>query len=165
MKPGVPLPGEENQKNDDGNRDSEQPQKNGHWISFRWYSPRPRNETLPVPCSVPQLTPFDGREASGESAEQQRGGHPEGELRRTAAGAISCSLGLGDHVVHALFRIGLAHAGPGRYQAREIGPVGGGERAVLAAGGGPQPRCFPAYRTVVGASRACPARGRGRVRA
>jgi hypothetical protein len=124
------------------------------WLLSFDRSPRPWNETPLVPGPVTKLTTFDRGKTGGECAEQQGGGHPERELRCAAAGTIGRGFCLGDDLVYPLFRIGLAHAGLCRDQARHIGPVGGSEFGVLADGGGPQPGHFrPRHIGVGGRSR------------
>src|SRR4029453_5726676 len=111
--------------------------------------PRPRNEAAIVPGSVAELTTLDSSEARRERAEEQSGGHPEGELCGALASAIGSSLRLHNDIVHTFLGVGLAQAGLRGNDASNVGSVGSGKVAVGPEAGGPQSQHLSARRVAV----------------
>ena len=85
------------------------------------------DENAIIPCAVAQRATLSRRKARRECAEQHGGGQPEGKLCRAFARGVGGGLRFDDHVIDALLRIGLAHAGASSHDLRHIGFVGGGE--------------------------------------
>ena len=102
-----------------------------------------------VPSAVTELTTFDRGEAGGEGSEKQRCRHPEGQLCGAASGPIDNGLSFGDNVVNALLRIHLGYPRLGRYEARNVGPVGGYQIVIFPKTGSPKPEDLGARPLIV----------------
>jgi len=97
-----------------------------------FFLPSSWNEATFIPRSVAVLPALDGRETGGEGAKQERCRHPERQLRSAAPSAVRGCFSLACDCVDACLGVRLRYTGLRRYEARDVGPVGGGKVVVFS---------------------------------
>src|SRR3984957_12449754 len=91
-------------KNDERNRDSDEPEKNGHGVLLQSCE---LALIAGMPGAVTKAATFGRRQARAKSADQQRCRQPESQLRGSLSGRIDVRFCLRNNLVDAFVGVGL----------------------------------------------------------